>query len=166
MVEFLDNIYLVAATLGFTLFELPKRTKTTKKQFKFKMESGVEACGYLVQDGFLVEAGSGATRAEVTSLQGGYQQLKGNLITKGILKLESGKYVFAEEYTFNSSTAAVCVISGSPRSGPASWKDEAGKTLGEFDAEKAKNFEGELKKSAESIPTLAADQKKVPFKTS
>lgn len=71
MEEFLDNIFLVAATLGFSLFELQKKTKTTKKQFKFKMESGIEATGYLVEGGFLVEAGSAATKADAKSLQGG-----------------------------------------------------------------------------------------------
>lgn len=147
MEEFLDNIYLVAATLGFTLFELQKKMKTAKKQFRFKMENGVEASGCLVEDGFLVEVGSGATTTNSKTLQGGYQQLKASLVSKGILKLEGNKYSFGEEYTFSSSTSAACVISGSQRSGPASWKDESGKTLAEFEAEKAKKVGGELRKT-------------------
>lgn len=150
MLEFLDNIYLVAATLGFMLFELQKKTKTVKKQFTFKMENGIEAHGYLVQDGFLVEANSAATKTNAKSLLGGYQQLKDRLVSKGILKIADNKHVFVEPYTFTSSTAAACVISGSQRSGPASWKDETGKTLAQFEAEKAKKIEGELKKTSDS----------------
>ena len=156
MEEFIDNIYLVSATLGFSLFELQKKAKTAKKQFKFKLENGVEASGYLVDGGFLVELGSAASKINAKSLQGGYQQLKESLISKAILRLDGDKYSFAEEYTFNSSTAAACIISGSQRSGPASWKDESGKTLAEFESEKAKKVEFELKKTSDkSISPVA-----------
>jgi Domain of unknown function (DUF4357) len=143
MEEFLDNIYVVAATLGFTLFELQKKTKTTKRQFKLELEKGVVAKGYLVEEGFLVEAASTATVVNAKSLEGGYHQLKESLVSKGILSLKDGKYVFTADYTFNSSTAAASVVSGSQRSGPATWKDEDGKTLGEIEAEIAKKAAAE-----------------------
>jgi hypothetical protein len=145
MEEFLENIYLVAATLGFSLFELQKKARRMKKQFWLKLENGVIAKGYLVDDGFLVETGSGATKASAKSLQGGYEQLKQSLVSKGILVDKGAAYSFAQDYTFNSSTAAVCVVAGSQRSGPAQWKDENDKTLAEFEAEKAKDTESELK---------------------
>lgn len=158
MIEFLDNIYLVAATLGFSLFELQKKTKTAKKEFCLKLENGVEALGYLVQDGFLVKEGSRASQNTAKSLQGGYLQLKEFLVTKGILKLDGERYVFLEEFTFNSSTAAACVISGNQRSGPASWKDSEGKTLADFESEKAKKVEVELKKASEEITGVGMKQ--------
>lgn len=146
MEEFLENIYLVAATLGFDLFEIEKKTKTTKKLFSMKLADGVLAKGYLVQDGFLVEADSTATKGHANSLQGGYLQLKETLISQGILQLRGNKYVFSEDYTFKSSTAAACVVSGNQRSGPATWIDENGKSLADFEAAEAKKAESAMKK--------------------
>jgi hypothetical protein len=155
MKEFLDNIYLVAATLGFSLFELTKKTRVGGKLFLLNLAHGVKAKGYLVEGGFLVESGSHATKETAGSLNDGYKQLRKELIGRNILKREGNKYLFTSDYTFKSSSAAASVVSGSQRSGPAFWKDEKDKTLGHFEANKAKKTETELKKVSSAQASAA-----------
>ena len=162
MNEFLQNIYVVAATLGYTLFELPKKKKIGGKQFKLSLTGGVTASGYLVGDGFLVEAGSFAVKNAASSLYDGYKRLRKQLVTSGVLKSESNKYQFTADCTFQTSSAAVCVIAGSQRSGPASWHDDKGKTLGDFEASKAKKANSELTKQADLVAATPVSAETTP----
>lgn len=158
MNEFLQNIYVVAATLGYTLFELPKKTKIGGKKFTFTQQGGVTANGYLVEDGFLVESGSYAAKASTGSLYDGYKKLKKQLVASGVLELEDGKYRFTSDYIFQTSSAAIGVVSGSQRSGPGSWKDDKDKTLGEFEASKAKKAGSELNKAPDALAAAATPE--------
>jgi Domain of unknown function (DUF4357) len=144
MLEFLDNIYLVTATLGQFLlgqflFERPPERPTSQSQGEFIFElghAGLAARGYPIDAGFMVLRGSNAKKDHVQSLQGGYDQLRNSLVDNGILSERDGSLEFNSDYVFSSSTAAACVISGNQRSGPASWKKD-GKTLAEVQAEEA-----------------------------
>jgi hypothetical protein len=143
MEEFLENIYLVAAALGFYVFELPLAEPSGAEggELRFELENGVIAKGFSSEEGFVVRAESNAVASDSTSLQGGYRNLKDDLKKKGVLVSDNGKLKFAKDYTFKSSSAAAAVVAGSQRSGPKSWKNNEGKTLGEIEAEEAATAE-------------------------
>lgn len=140
MEEFLENIYLVAATLGFTVFEMspcylagPDRAGL----FTLVLEHDVIATGYPSEEGFVIKSGSEAAAAEVASLQPGYKSLRADLKSKSVLVPEGDRLKFAQDFTFKSSSSAASVVAGSSRSGPQSWL-RGGRCLRDIEAENAK----------------------------
>jgi len=150
MEEFLENIYLVAAALGFDVLELPPAEPAGQdgSELTFEMENGVTAKGFSSDEGFVVKAGSQSVVADAGSLQGGYKNLKDDLKKKGVLVADAGQLKFTQDYSFKSSSAAAAVVSGSQRSGPKSWKNQEGKTLGEIEAQEAAASEVALEAAA------------------
>ncbi len=80
--------------------------------------------------------GSTAVAKAADSLQGGYKEIRDELIKSLILLPTGGKLIFEKDYMFNSPSAAATVVAGSPRSGNVTWKDTSGKTLKEIEASK------------------------------
>jgi len=135
MEEFLDNIYLVAAALGYKIFETTEKISTSGVVYEIKIRQGADegliAKGQPVADGFLVLKGSHATKAD-GSIPSGYAIDKETLKLTGGL-VEDGKFLkFTRDYLFNTPTPAACIITGSRRSGPSTWIcPSTNKTLGE-----------------------------------
>jgi hypothetical protein len=139
MVEFLDNLYLVSSALGHRIFDLVEKRPNTGRVFELKMENGVEATGRVAPEGFIVHAGSMASSKNAASLQGGYLELKETLIKTGVLKKDGSFLKFSQDYVFKTPTPAACVICGSQRSGPKTWRDKATKkTIAEIETGSAK----------------------------
>ncbi len=169
MEEFLENLYLVSAALGFSLFEIPpsappmhvaqpqdNQEEANPNQFSFVMDSGLKAQGFQSDEGFVVTNGSEAVMEDAESLQAGYKALKDSLKKNGVLLEDNGKHKFTQDYTFKSASAAVSVVAGSQRSGPKSWKNAANKTLGEVEAEKATEIEATIPQTPEEAPIEVA----------
>jgi hypothetical protein len=146
MEEFLENIYLVAAALGFYIFEIPLAEPSEQEggELSFELENGVTATGFSSDEGFVVRAESRAVATDSTSLQGGYKNLKDDLKKRGVLVADNGQLKFVKDYSFKSSSAAAAVVAGSQRSGPKSWKNNEGNTLGQIEAREAEASEGAL----------------------
>lgn len=141
MVEFLDNLYLVAGALGYKIFDLVDKRPSGGRIFELKMDNGVFATGRQVPQGFMVLAGSTASTRDAESLQGGYLDLKATLIRTGVLVRKEKHYEFSQDCTFKTPTPAACVICGSQRSGPRSWKDKAtGRTIAEIESKGPKSL--------------------------
>ncbi len=164
MEEFLENLYLVSAALGFDVFELPpvssslpvdskeKRLQKIGDHLSFGLENGITARGFQSDEGFVVFKGSEATLADTTSLQSSTKALKDTLKKNGVLIEDEGKLKFTQDYSFRSSSAAAGVVAGSQRSGPASWKNPDGKSLGAIESESATQVEATLP-STSSLPS-------------
>jgi hypothetical protein len=150
MEEFLENIYLVASALGFYVFDLPLPEPAGQGggELTMVLDRGVSARGYSSDEGFVVKAGSKAVATDSGSLQGGYKNLKDDLKKKGVLVADGAQLKFVKDYSFKSSSAAAAVVAGSQRSGPKSWKNPVGKTLGDIEAEEAATSEGALEQAA------------------
>jgi len=149
MEEFLDNLYLIAAAMGYSVFEsqTAELSHDGAGPFTLKLENGI-ATGYPTEEGFVVKSGSAAALTDAPSLQAGYKALKADLKAKSVLVAAGERLKFAQDYIFKSSSAAAGVVAGSQRSGPQSWIRPDGKTLREVEAEKAKADEQEVTTAA------------------
>lgn len=146
MLEFLENIFLVTATLGNPIFELSSVDLKPKKKDIFLFELGhqnLQAKGIPTDEGFLVLKESQVKLDTAESLQGGYLQLRQELLNRGILIQENNHFKFTQDYSFKSSTAAACIVSGNHRSGPQSWKTEDNLTLADYDVKKSETIKSE-----------------------
>lgn len=79
--------------------------------------------------------GSSARLEEVASLSSTYTNLRATLIDKGILALseDGSRYIFTEDYMFNSPSAASAAITASSMSGKKHWKNAAGLSLNDLE---------------------------------
>jgi hypothetical protein len=137
MVEFLEHLGLVAQTAGFLYFTKAKARQDASSSvatfFLNKAKQGIKAQAVQSDDGFVVLAGSQASAHPTETLAKGYGKQREELIEQGVLRLEAdGRYIFTVDTAFSSPSAAAAIISGYPSSGPATWKDGNGVTLGEL----------------------------------
>jgi len=141
MEEFLDNLYLVAESLGYNIFASNLKAETLGSRselYFFATESGLKAQAMATDEGFMVKAGSTAKAGDCSSSLGpGYKLLRDELLKNGVLVDDpvGQSLVFRQDYQFRSSTAAVCVIAAQQRSGPLNWRRADGTLL--KDAEEA-----------------------------
>ena len=114
MEEFLENLYLVAAAMGYRVFEAPptKPSHDGAGLFTLTLENEIAATGYPSEEGFVVKNGSAATPIDAPSLNAGYKALKADLRSKSVLVTEGDRLTFTQDYTFKSSSAAACVVDG------------------------------------------------------
>jgi hypothetical protein len=156
MEEFLENIYLVAAAMGFDVLEIPTTEQGGQagRELTFELGNGLTAKGFPSDDGFVVKGGSQAVLTDAGSLQGGYRTLKDDLKKKGVLVVEDGHLEFSQDYSFKSSSAGAAVVAGSQRSGPKSWRNQDGKTLADIEAEEAAISESALERDDVATPAM------------
>ena len=81
-----------------------------------------KAVGMQTIEGFLVSKGSKIAEETTPSLQKSIQQKIESLISSGIIK----DFVFTENYTFPSPSAAASVVSGRSANGLKEWKTKEG----------------------------------------
>ena len=134
MLEFLENLGLVAQTAGFSYFTKAKVRSagpTPAAQFSLhKVTQGIKAHAIQSDEGFVVLAGSIASGKPTEALGKGYAQQRDELIEQGVLKLEpDGHYLFTVDAVFSSPSGAASVVAGYPSSGPKNWLDPNGVTL-------------------------------------
>lgn len=129
LLDTLDTVRVLVATLGFPLFEALQQPIATREVF-YCRGRGVEGRGEYVEDGFLVLAGSESCKTETPKSQGTWvTRVREKLVQGGILVDAGDRYTFAEDYLFETpSTAAVAVL-GRNTNGWKEWKDEAKQTL-------------------------------------
>lgn len=134
MLEFLENLGLVAQTAGFAYFTKAKirnADSTPSVQLSLnKVTQGIKAKAIQSDEGFVVLAGSRASGNPTEALSKGYSQQREELIEQGVLKLEAdGHFLFTVDAVFSSPSAAAAIIAGYPSSGPQNWSDQNGVTL-------------------------------------
>jgi Domain of unknown function (DUF4357) len=145
MEEFLEKFYLVAAVLGCDVFKTASSEVSPDSAGLFQLaEKGIAAVGYPSEVGFVVRKGSTATFKDVAAMPQGYRAIKADLKNKSVLVTEGDHLKFTQDFSFKSSSAAACVVTGLSRSGPQSWVQQDGKILREVEAEKAKADEKEV----------------------
>jgi hypothetical protein len=137
MEEFLENLLLVSAAMGYDVFSTPPRKPGGPEGgvLTFNLKTNrIVATGYLADAGFVVCNGSGASLHDTTSLGNGYKGLRAQLRERGVLAQDSSAKAlkFVQDYTFKSASAAACVVAGSQRNGLDSWCNADGQTLGEI----------------------------------
>jgi Domain of unknown function (DUF4357) len=96
---------------------------------------GVEAYGYEGNQGFMVCKGSQAAVDSAPSMAQhvrGMFDLRQDLISNGVLVLQSGQFAFSQDYIFSSPSTAAAVVLGRSANGRVEWKAADGRTLKEI----------------------------------
>ncbi len=98
---------------------------------------GVEATGYVTDEGFVVAEGSIGSKKVWPSLSPSHEQLRNDLLTRGDIE-ESSKHIrFPRDVLFTTPSIACRVISGAGAGGRTSWKNQRGTTLRDLENELA-----------------------------
>ncbi|MEM1095387.1 MAG: GIY-YIG nuclease family protein [Bacteroidota bacterium] len=131
--DLLDNfetIQVLLSTLGFPLFETIKRQK--KRDLFYCEGRGVKGIGELIEDGFVVLAGSTAALSVTPSAKGHFPDtIRQRLSESGILTTEGQHYRFAQDYVFKSPSGGSMAVLGRSSNGWTAWKNDKGQTLDE-----------------------------------
>ncbi|MEC9364591.1 MAG: GIY-YIG nuclease family protein [Pseudomonadota bacterium] len=81
-----------------------------------------------IDGGFVVRAGSEAALKTSKSIALGWLKIRKKLLDAGVLKLQRDRYVFGEDASFSSPSAASSVVLGRQAPGPVSWVLPDGKS--------------------------------------
>ena len=130
METYFENVRLLLPTLGINVFTtdvapgaaaIPKIAELT---LEMRWEDAKAEC--VVRNGqFVVREGSFARVKEVESLGDGSRALRKNLQEAEVLVAAGGNpnlLRFAQEYAFDSPSAAAAVVSGTGLNGRTAWK--------------------------------------------
>jgi len=132
MLEFIEDLQLLASALGFSIFTDISENKIKSEDIYFCKGKGIEAKGSLVDEGFVVYKGSKATTKEAKTIGDWLSGVRKDLIDRNILVQETEEYyLFEKDYVFGSPSTAAGVILGCRINGWLHWKSNKGKTLDE-----------------------------------
>lgn len=159
MEEFLTYIRLLLGTLGHKILEeITPKINQTIPLMEFRKEilpiskediivpdlsknielflnmSGYKAKGLLTDEGIVVLKDSEATMNVQPSLQMGYRELREKLIINGILIPDDNKYIFTQNYLFDSPSPAAAIIVGYSVNGRDKWKNEVGDSVNKIES--------------------------------
>jgi hypothetical protein len=149
MEEFIDLIRITLGTLGYPVIEpLVVRQQSaagSTAEVAETNDSGVfsfggaafSAQGVLGDEGFIVLAGAQISRDAAPSTPKHVQDLRDAAVADSTLIEEDGNLTLAANTLFKSPSAAACFVSGSSRNGKWVWRDSAGRSIGEIEADKA-----------------------------
>lgn len=134
MEEFIDNVKVLINALGYKVLEpmiVNDPATVTDNERLFVTAGNAHAEGYVTTEGFVVLAGAVINeKTSEKSLSKGAAALRYKLIESDKVK----GFVTTEDLLFSSSSAAVDFITGYSVSGPMSWKNAAGISLKELEA--------------------------------
>lgn len=126
-----DTIKILLSTLGFTIFELIKKETKSQNIFYCKGKEAVGE-GEYQEDGFVVYKGSKANKKLTPTCNSTIKNLRAKLIDDKILVEQENLFVFNEDYSFSSPSAAASQVLARNANGWIEWKDKNGKTLDEL----------------------------------
>ncbi|SFG83266.1 protein of unknown function [Lachnospiraceae bacterium C7] len=130
MEEFIDNIKILIATLGYNVLKaIPQATNDTK--YIYCKRAGALATGFISKEGLTVLKGSKVSENIADSFirrSKSYYNLRNQLERDGIIVAG----VFQKDYEFSAPSAASSVVLGRPSNGNVEWKDENGIILKEL----------------------------------
>ncbi|MDP3725612.1 MAG: DUF4357 domain-containing protein [bacterium] len=137
--QFFDHIKIILPLLGYDVFPIDNNLSSSANnqgllQLHLKTTENVNANAVMQNDGKVrVFKGSLARKNVVPSFDTcAYKRLREELITMGRLMLKDDTYEFADDYEFDSTSAAAAVIMGRAAAGPREWRVSGGKTVKEY----------------------------------
>lgn len=123
-----DTIKILLSTLGFTLFE-PLKSEDKNSEILFCRGRETLGTGEYQDDGFVVFKGSTAKSIFAPTTSESNRKLRKRLVSDKILMEDKGRYIFNDDFIFNSPSAAASQILGRNANGWIEWKSEGGITL-------------------------------------
>ncbi|NIG55310.1 GIY-YIG nuclease family protein [Chitinophaga sp. Cy-1792] len=136
--EFLSNVRILTASLGYKIFELLIETVeqgTTRQQlFYCKNGAGASSIGSPSTEGFIVYKDSLLLIAAQQSLSESIRLERQKMLSEGILVVEGAFYKLTKDYIFTSSSRAAAATLSRSSSGPIEWKTADGIQLKSFES--------------------------------
>jgi len=129
--SFLRDITSIFPLLNLNVFEIAV-VSAGAKEFLYLEAKGVKATCYEDAKGFIVLKGSEAVLGETNSIHQYMSTIRKDLIDKGVLAISGAKYIFTQDYTFNSPSTASGVVLGRASNGREAWKNNKGIMLKEL----------------------------------
>jgi hypothetical protein len=136
--NFLTQLIFVLRVLGVNIFEVSPTAADEKSGAKmfFLKSKDVKAKGYQNAGEFVVLANSKAVlQIAPHALAGRIDIFRKSLESQRILKVENGRLIFTQNYSFSSPSAAAGVIIGGEADGRLQWKNEQGKSIKDLEVE-------------------------------
>jgi len=128
ILRFFNDLKILISVLGYPIFDESEKDKKDVFICKIKEARGE---GIYSDDGFIVFKDSTSMVKETPGCNSSISNLRKSLVDKEILKERGDVYVFTENYTFSSPSAAAGAIHGGHINGWIAWKDTQKKTLDE-----------------------------------
>lgn len=150
MESFLDTLHMVLPAIRVDLFQTGRRATTASQAARKQLEApmfhlsvsrhGVEATAELVDGEMVVKTGSVVRPAWVGNPKHAlnYQELRSDLVERGIISIENDSARMSEDYAFSSPSAAAAVVSGRSANGRTSWKLPDGRSYADWEAAQIK----------------------------
>lgn len=150
--NFIEYVQNFVAILGFNIFVGTSKIDTNQvagdslNEFYIN-EKGVVAEGLIIgSGGILVKSSSQAVYKETPSISIAAKRVRQQLVEKMILKLVDVKYVFQEDFQFDSLSSASSAILGRSSNGRTCWKQKSSnKTFKELEIEQLDKIDKEQK---------------------
>lgn len=133
--DLLDNfetIKILLSALGFPLFEKAPSSRIKGKDNFYINFQGLVATGDYIDEGFRVLKGSKARKEAANSFRKTQLILRQKLVDEGVLEDLGDRYIFKENYTFSSPSAASDMVKANSSNGWIEWKNKEDKTLDEL----------------------------------
>ncbi|UWD33914.1 GIY-YIG nuclease family protein [Mesomycoplasma molare] len=125
MEEFIDNVKILANTLGYKVL-LPTPKPNEKTEYLYCKGKDSNAKGFISQGGFTVVKNSIIASTITESMKKhSYFNLRNSLLSEGIINNNQ----FERDYEFKSPSAASSVVLGKSSNGNTDWKTSKGKML-------------------------------------
>ncbi|MBX9868128.1 MAG: GIY-YIG nuclease family protein [Burkholderiales bacterium] len=148
--NFIEYVQNFVAILGFNIFvgtskiDISQVAGDSLNEFYIN-EKGVFAEGLIIgSGGILVKSNSQAVDKETPSISVAAKRARQQLLENGILKLVDGKYIFQEDFQFDSLSSASSVILGRSSNGRTCWRQRSSnKTFKELEIEQLDKIDKE-----------------------
>jgi len=141
MEEYLDNLKVLLASLGYPILQEPLTRQDKDAGVLFYCEgNGAAGSGRMTNEGFIVYTGSTASSKIADSVRKRNERIIFSLLQSGHIKKISDKlFKFEKDYLFNSPSAASDFVVGHSSNGWDYWKTKQGKSLKVIEQEKLKD---------------------------
>jgi len=140
MEEYLENLKILLASLGYPIFQEPVTQKNKEVGALFCCKGkGAIGNGRMTNEGFIVYKDSTASTEITDAVKRRNERIASSLLETGHIKKISDKlFKFVKDYLFNSPSAASDFIVGHSSNGWDYWKDKLGKSLKAVEKDKLK----------------------------
>ncbi|MFB6271967.1 MAG: GIY-YIG nuclease family protein [Salinibacter sp.] len=135
--SFLADMLSIFPLLGLNAFESVPQADEHQSILQIQSK-GITAHGHESAQGFVVLNDSEAIGKEVPSIHRYLSSLRQELINQDVLVLNSDRFVFAQDYVFNSPSTAAGVVLGRTANGRTEWKDDQGRELKQLQEDSTK----------------------------
>ncbi|KAF1075921.1 GIY-YIG nuclease family protein [Halodesulfovibrio sp. MK-HDV] len=127
--SFLIDVLRIVPLVGLSIFDKPDETEKNNITMLYASGKGLKATGYESSKGFVVTASSEASLTETPSLSDSVRTIRKDLRAKTVIREDSNKFTFAQDYIFKSPSMAADVVLGRSANGRTEWRDKNGRTL-------------------------------------